>query len=321
MYLYGTMKGTPYIRVVSFALTIILLTITLSGKSQCRDIFGGKVECPTEEDSLVVYNNALKVYDFYENNKSYTKKKSTELVTASEKQSVYRLLEQAKKMFFVIRREMAKLNAEEKKFSAGKPKSEYKDITFKEYYSYIDEYRFYEREMENQIVNINAPAPIYDTRISPIIINEYECTDSSSVYFGDLVNIPLYIPVVVKPYMLLTSVELTLRNQILKITPIGLAPKIIVPKQVNVVKHMLKRDSIKLDTFSYKDGSPIYAFNQYGAGALIGFLVGRKFVKITPQEYDRYAVPKFARELLSDEKQLNKMLKLKFGEYYEGLLF
>ena len=321
MYLYGTMKGTPYIRVVSFALTIILLSITLSGKSQCRDIFGAKVECPTEEDSLVVYNNALKVYDFYENNKSYTKKKSTELVTTSEKQSVYRLLEQAKKMFFVIRREMAKLNAEEKKFSAGKPKNEYKDITFKEYYSYIDEYRFYEREMENQIVNISAPAPIYDTRISPIIINEYECTDSSSVYFGDLVNIPLYIPVVVKPYMLLTSVELTLRNQILKITPIGLAPKIIVPKQVNVVKHMLKRDSIKLDTFNYKDGSPIYAFNQYGAGALIGFLVGRKFVKITPQEYERYAVPKFARELLGDEKQLNKMLKLKFGEYYEGLLF
>tara|TARA_R110000868_G_scaffold36279_7_gene128956 strand:- start:6245 stop:7162 length:918 start_codon:yes stop_codon:yes gene_type:complete len=298
---------------------IFFLLYPFVGNTQCKDVFNNNVSCPTEEDSLVVYNNAIKVYDFYENNKSYIKTRSTQLYSIREKQDVFEMLDQAKKMFFVIRSEMVKISKEEKKFSAGKPKSEYKDISYKEYYSEVDDYRFYEREMENQIININAPAPLYDSRIAPILVNEYKCQDTSSVYFGDLVNIPLYIPVVVKPYTLLTSAELILRNDILNILPIGIIPKSTIPKKVDAIKHMIKRDSIKTNGFEYNEGSPIYAFNEYGSGALIGFFIRRKFIKIKPKDYDKYAVPNFARKLLNDDVELEKMLKIRFGEYYLGL--
>jgi len=308
-YLCITMKNILYILFASFTLTVKICN------AQCRDIYGHKVECPTMDDSLVVYNNALKVYEYYENNPSYSKTRSQELMTKDEKRRVYELLEQARRMFYIIRREIAKLTAEEKKYNKEtKPKQEYKDVTFKEYYSEIDEFKFYQRELENQIVNLNAPASLYDNRIAPILINEYRNIDSNDIYFGDLVNLPLYIPVVVKPYLLLTSAELKVRNEILHILP-----SIEPPKEPKVIRHMVKRDSIKLDTFNISNGSPIYAFNEYGSGALIGFLINRKFKKIEPKDYDEYAVPSFARKLLMDDKALDKMLRIKFGSYYLGL--
>jgi len=282
-------------------------------------VFGNKVDCPSMDDSLIVYNNAIMVYDYYENNKSYIKTRSQELVTDIDKRNVYQSLDDAKRMFFVIRKELAKLSDKDKKFTAGKPKPQYKDITYKEYYQEVDEYRFFEREMENQIVNTNAPAPLYDSRIAPILINEYKNIDTGDIYYGDLVNLPLYIPVVVKPYSLLTSSELALRNEILKIVPQKNIQKLDPPKKVNIVRHNVKRDSIKIQQPNPIDGTLVYAYNSYGSGALIGFLANRKFIKIKPKEYDKYAVPQFARELLNNEEELNKMLKLRFGDYYLGL--
>ena len=269
------------------------------------------------DDSLIVYNNAVRVYEFYENNKSYIKTRSQQLISIADKKNVYQSLDDAKRMFFVIRKELVKLTEQEKKFSAGKPSAKYKDIPYNEYFEEIDEYRFFEREMENQIVNINAPAPMYDSRIAPILINEYKNIDTSDMYYGDLVNLPLYIPVVVKPYSLLTSAELALRNEILKIAPT--ITKLEPPKKVNVVRHLIKRDTIKIESNNYGDGTPIYAYNRYGSGALIGFLVNRKFVKIKSSEYEQYAVPLFARELLKNDKELDNMLKIRFGGYYLGL--
>jgi hypothetical protein len=110
-----------------------------------------------------------------------------------------------------------KLNsAQEDKFASTKPNPNYKDITYRDYYQEIDEYRFYQRELENQIVNKESPAPIYDNRVCPVVVNEYKCLDSTSVFFGDIVNIPLYIPVIVKPASMLTSAEKITREEILK---------------------------------------------------------------------------------------------------------
>ena len=275
--------------------------------AQCKDFFNNKVDCPTLDDSLIVYNNAILVYEYYENNKSYIKSRSQELVTISDKTNIYQSLEDAKRMFFVIRKELKNMSNNDKKFLDAKPSIKYKDITFKDYYQEIDEYRFYEREMENQIININAPIPMYDTRIAPILINEYKNIDSSDVYFGDLVNLPLYIPVIVKPYSLLTSTELALRNQLLKIVP------------NNVIRHSIKRELVKAENNIPTNGSPIYAYSSFGSGALIGFLVNRKFVKISPLKYEIYAVPFFAIELLKNDQELDKMLKIRFGGYYLGL--
>ena len=310
-----------------FLFLILLLMQSLCAKSQCKDVYNNKVDCPTEEDSLIVYNNAIKIVQFYEGNTTYVLTRSVEITDIDAKQGVFEDLIQARRMFSIIRREVASFKDD--KFSAGRVNVGYKDITYKQYYQEIDEYRFYQRELENQIINANAPMPIYDTRIAPILVNSYVCRDSSSVYFGDVVNIPLYIPVVVKPFILLTEPELVLRNKILHIVPTIVAPKKEMVKRDSgnyivqkIITNTVEKDTI-LPVVNYHplnaNETPIYAFNQYGAGALIGTMVNRKFKKIPVKEYGNYAVPYFARELLSDDVQLDKFLRIKFGGYYQGL--
>jgi hypothetical protein len=301
---------------------------TLSSQAQCKDIYGDNTDCPSDQDSLVIYNNALKVVEFYTNNISYQLLSSTELTEKRQKINVFEDLKEARRMFNILRRELASIKDD--KFSAGKPSSGYKDISYSQYYQFVDENRFYQRELENQIINAEAPMSMYDTRISPILVNSYKCIDTNSIYFNDLVNIPLYVPVTVKPFGLLTETELIMRYKALHIQ----VPEMTKPPK----RKMEKRDSTNTivikqvtnntpkDTIIHvnnfyvikPNNLPIYAFNEYGSGGVIGFMVGRKFKKLEKKEYAEYAVPLFARELLANEKQLDKYLKIKFGTYYEG---
>ena len=323
--------------------------------SQCKDVYGNKIDCPTEQDSLVLYNNAIKIYNFYDNNKSYEKTRSRELISPSDKRNVFEDLATARRLFFVIRRGVAKLNETEKRFAAGKTSNKYVDIAYKDYYQQIDDNRFYQRELESQIVNKAAPIAIYDDRIAPIVVNEYHCTDSTSPYFGDLVNIPLYIPVTVKPFMLLTEAELVLRNSILQKVDPTYKPKTLykpedtIAKNKNVVvplpdissipeKIKLPIFQVKKDTVIKKDqlvvksipkpqpeiectsAIPVYAFNSSTGGALVGFLCGRYFIKIKPDQYKEFAVPNWAQDILENKKQLDQTLKNKFGDYLLSII-
>lgn len=193
----------------------IAMMLPFFAHSQCTNIYGRRVECPTIQDSMVLYNNAIKVQDFFENNKLYVKTRTVKIVNEDEKRDIFNRLQQARSIFVLIRNEKVDV-AQEAKFGSTKPNPNYKDITYKDYYQEVDEYRFYQRELENQIVNKEAPAPIYDNRICPVVVNEYKCLDSTSVFFGDIVNIPLYIPVIVKPASMLTSAEKITREEILK---------------------------------------------------------------------------------------------------------
>lgn len=319
-----------------YIICILLLLQTLCLQAQCRDIYGSKTECPTSEDSLVIYNNALKVIEFYNNDKTYKLNDSREITSDYERRQVFEDLREARKMFNVIRRELASMKPD--KFSAGKPSAGYKDINYSQYYAEVDENRFYQRELENQIINSEAPMSMYDIRIAPIYVNSYICIDSSSVYFNDLVNIPLYVPVVVKPFALLTEAELLVREKVLHIVP-KIKPPVRVAEKRNETNVIVKKIEIQTkatdttvsvtkvkDSIIYanafyvpkQDGMPIYVFNNYGSGGVIGFLIGHKFKKLDRSQYGDYAVPLFARELLANDKELDKYLRIKFGAYYEG---
>jgi hypothetical protein len=309
-----------------YILCILLLLQTLSLTAQCKDVYGSSTECPTSEDSLVIYNNAIRVTQFYTNNPAYKLTNSREVTTESEKKEVFEDLREARRLFNILRRELK--NMKDDKFSAGQPSPKYKDINYSQYYSEVDETRFYQRELENQIINAEAPMSMYDLRISPIYVNSYTCIDSSSVYFNDLVNIPLYVPVVVKPFALLTEDELLVREKVLHIVPKIKPPKREVEKRTEtntIVVRKIVQEKVQ-DTIVHapdffipkKAELPIYAFNNYGSGGVIGFMVGHKFKKLDRMQYGDYAVPLFARELLENEKELDKYLKLKFGDYYEG---
>ena len=193
----------------------IAMMLPFFAHSQCTNVYGRRVDCPTIQDSMVLYNNAVKVQDFFDNSKLYVKTRTVKIVNEDDKRDIFNKLQQARSIFVLIRNE--KLNsAQEDKFASTKPNPNYKDITYRDYYQEIDEYRFYQRELENQIVNKESPAPIYDNRVCPVVVNEYKCLDSTSVFFGDIVNIPLYIPVIVKPASMLTSAEKITREEILK---------------------------------------------------------------------------------------------------------
>lgn len=255
---------------------------------------------------------------FYDDNKSYKLKKSTELVGLGEKRETFNRLVDARRYFHIIRRAM---KAEKSSPYDVKQSQKYKDITFNDYYQEIDDYRFYQRELENQIVNANSDFPMYDIRIHPILVNEYVNEDSTDPYFGDLVQIPLYVPVVVKPYELLTGPELALRNQILHIVAKD-SNLVIKP----VIREMIKRDSTvellskTLVILPKYEGSPIYCYNSYGSACIIGFIQNRVFVRIKPEHYQEYTVMKYAQDLLSDLAKLNQYLYQKFGSYIVQIL-
>jgi hypothetical protein len=311
---------------------IISLMIFYNSNSQCLDIYGRNCDCPTENDSLVVYNNALKVYEFYEKNPDYVSLKSQRLKTKQDVLNCFYQLEDALDSFMIrwnLRERV--LNGEDLPHVLLPRNGE--NIPKDEYYRYIDDYRFYQREFENGILNLSSPFPIYDIRISPLIINSYENRYSYDEFNGDYVNIALYVPVTVKPFRLLTDKEKEERQKILGG---GIVVKKSIkntqdkPRKTNrVIADTTLLESSRINyippaipkTFTYPpSGSvPMYYYNYYGAGTLMGYLVGRKFRKILPTDEYYWAMPKYIKELLSNDAELEKYLKIELGGYYDGL--
>lgn len=280
--------------------------------SQCTNVFGKKINCPDIEDSMFLYNNAIKVNAYFENNSLYVKTSSRELKSNYDKKDIYVTLQRARSMFFVVRRDSSMKNKNDPDYI--KPNENYSDITYNQYYQEVDEFRFYQRELENQIINAESPMPVYDNRICPFVVNEYKCVDTSSIYFGDIVNIPMYIPVVVKPFSLLTSSEAVIRQKILHPEKI----KINEPEK-NEKNEIINVAYAKVNEPTHKKGLPVFMYNNYGSGSIIGFIDKREFTKVKPEEYEVYVVQEFARELLGNEIMLEKWIKTRYGDYLEAL--
>ena len=301
--------------------TVLQLVFLSTLTAQCYDVYDNKTACPTMEDSLLLYKNAVKVIMFYETNPNYVKTGSKDISTAYDKIDIFKQLADARRLFKVIRNEFPNTN------------KKYRDITFKEYYHIVDNYRFYQRELENQMINSAAQISLYDFRISPLMVNFYKNINSNDSCYGDLVNIPLYAPVVVKPFMLLTDSELILRNSLLHIpyTPLKIVPVVEKQKPIEKQKPVEKsKDIIKgavlVDDRKYKLKyniyCPVYYFEdpKLGGPALIGFMNGRTFVRIHKEDYKAYAVPKWAQEMLQDDKKLIEFLRVLYGKYCLGFI-
>lgn len=296
---------------MKITLTCLLLLLLITVRAQCFDVYKNPAKCATFEDSLMLYNNAVKVINFYENNKDYVKTEVRQITSEYDKVEIFKQLADARRLFKIIRAE----------FPASNKK--YKDITYAQYYKPLDKYRFYQRELENQLVNADAEISLYDYRISPLVVNFYKNTNPEHSCYSDIVNIPLYAPVVVKPFMLLSDSELVLRNAILhienapvyKIAPVFTpAPTPLAPPIADTSGRKRKVGPPKL---KYNSFCPVYYFEspELGGPALIGTINGRHFVRIRPEDYKEYAVPVWAQRILADIPELTKYLKLIYGEY------
>ena len=317
---------------------IILLCLNLNSFSQCLDFFGRRVDCPTENDSLVVYNNSLKVYEFYEKNRDYVKIKSIRLRTKQDVLNIFYSLQDAVDSFNTRWQLRERVINGENIPSVLLPRDG-KNIPVNEYYVYIDEYRFFQRELENGILNTSSPFPIYDVRIAPLIVNSYENRFSNDGFNGDFVNIALYIPVTIKPYRLLTEAEKKEREAIMSnsISPNNVKPKSIAKKVVPIKEiKRVTNDTTLLSTADVvfippivvkvisgftvppPNGIPVYYRNSLGSGCLIGYMVGRKFRKFLPTDEYYWALPNEVKLLLQNNDKLEYIVHTIYGDYFDG---
>lgn len=274
---------------------IILIISPLFGISQCMTMDGKNAMCPTWQDSLVIYNNAEKLKIFFSNSRSYVKTNTIKIYNDDDKRRVFNAIVNARISFVKIRNEKLTSNhtSENKKKNIDGT-----DISFSEYYHRINQFTFYQRELENQIINKDIPVTLYDSRISPVLIEEYKCIDSASRYFGDLVNIPQYIPVLIKPVSLLTKTEIQIRKEILK-NEYGIDFS-YEPQSEQMV---------------FNRGLPVFCMNGLGSGSIVGFMNNGKFSKIKKEEYKQFLVRKEVQHLLENDEQFNNWLKIRYGSY------
>jgi hypothetical protein len=314
-------------------LAIVLTLLSTYLKSQdknCLDVFGNSCECPTSDDSILVYENSLKILQFYERNDFYRKIKIKKIVTEKDVEDCFRKLDSAYQAF----RQMWQLR---ERFLKGEnvdvlmPRDGH-NIPISDYFDRIDDYRFYQREFECGILNTTSPYPIYDIRISPLYINTYRNHTSSDIFNGDEVQIAMYMPVTVKPYTLLTSSEIDLRNKLLKGTDRAKSKK-LKPTREDILSSIVvdtskEKPNVKSLTISLKQnswvenkvlpdlniplgGTSVYYSNGI-TGSLIGFLdKNGYFTKIDKSRY-KY-IHKFAVNLLQDDNKLKAELRVKFG--------
>jgi hypothetical protein len=307
-------------------------------------VYGSRSTCPSFQDSLELYQNTLEVLKFYEKNPAYQKIRSVAVKTEKDRKDVFDRLQNARRLFHLVRQ----YAQDSSKTNTKRPS----DISYSQYYTYINEHRFKQRELENQIINTNSAFPLYDNRISPLVVNEYKNIDQNSDYIGDLVNIPLYVPLIIKPSKLLTPKEKETREELLrKIEDNDLEHLFDEPEKGKVVQtstiekkentpakektneavvEMEKsKKSIQPDStqesksafvFDKRYASPVYYYNQYGSGSIIGFSMKQYFMKLKPEEYDQYVLPKSARDFLSDEDRILRWLRAKYGNYYTFFL-
>jgi hypothetical protein len=277
---------------------------------QCTDVYGKSITCPDFDDSLVIYNNSLKVYEFYDNNPQYMKVSSREVVNSQEKKEVFDDMQKSRRLFYVLRQDAGSKSKSDQK-AINESGYNYNVVSYSQYYQVVDDYRFYQRELENQILNTDAPMPIYDNRIAPVVVNEYKCVDTSSVYYGDIVNIPMYIPVVVKPVSLLTPSEMSIRNEILHIE---IKPIKVITEKVVEKTDSSKASKVYAEPGELNTGSAVFLYNSSGSGSIIGFMKNGRFRKLRREEYAQFAVLKYAQDFLEDDARVEKWVKGKYGD-------
>jgi len=312
---------------------LIVIGFYFSSFSQCIDVFGRNADCPYSYDSLVVYNNALKVYEFYEKNPDYVKLKSVKLTTAQSVRDCFYQLQDAVDSF-QIRWQLRERVLKGEDLPKVLLPRDGKNIPMSDYFIYVDAYHFYQRELENGILNTTSPFPVYDIRIAPLVVNSYENRFGHDGFNGDFVNVALYIPVTVKPYAMLTDSEKVVREQILS----GNIPKQVIKKKM-VIATLPPKTKKQVDTTILQSANielvlptiekipapkirkaiPLDAIPIYYNDWLMGYMVKRKFRKFLPEDEFYWALPKWMVQFLNDDTAIEKYLRIKYGGYYDGL--
>jgi hypothetical protein len=143
---------------------------------------------PTTQDSLDLYNNALKVQQYYEGRK-YGKQERTMGKYVGEKSDTEYLDQWAKEYDPSKKRTVP--TKQGGKMEIALPKSQYRRD--------VDANKFYQREGADRILDTRAPMSLYDRRIQPNRKYIYENYDINDPLYGDISSVLTYDPATIMP--------------------------------------------------------------------------------------------------------------------------
>jgi hypothetical protein len=175
---------------------------------------------PTRADSLDLYNNALLVKDYYMDrgtykwNYIYDVTDPANLIFDGVREALERKYGDPDKILDKIpythfNRALTELS---KKYGsmADIPIDERKEASLRgrDIYESIDPYRFKRREVQDVVIDDNAPMQLFDTRITPTQVLKGENIKKGDIMYGDVVNFYAYDPIAIAPIDQLTPEQI-----------------------------------------------------------------------------------------------------------------
>jgi hypothetical protein len=95
--------------------------------------------------------------------------------------------------------------------------------------------------------------------------------------------------------------------------------QIIIAGQPHTYELFVDSDTIKPKVKSqinnFKNSGILVFINTEYTYSPVGFIDGRKFIKLQPQQYREYSVQKWAEKIIENDDELVKLLKIKYGDY------
>jgi hypothetical protein len=95
--------------------------------------------------------------------------------------------------------------------------------------------------------------------------------------------------------------------------------QIIIAGQPHTYELFVDSDTIKPKVKSqinnFKNSGILVFINNEYTYSPVGFIDGRKFIKLQPQQYREYSVQKWAEKIIENDDELVKLLKIKYGDY------
>lgn len=162
---------------------------------------------PTRQDSLDLLNNSKAIRKFYSDYEQWpTKLHTSEKAEADNKWA---------------REDLKKRSSSNvptfSVFRTGYEETKDETININEYYKKVDNNRYYQRELFNDVMDLRAPMTLYDKRITPKGVLEGGTQEGALT--GDLVSLYMYPELQVTPIDLLTPDQIKRRQNTYGINP------------------------------------------------------------------------------------------------------
>lgn len=236
-------------------------------------------ERPTSEDSLNLYNNAREVLAWYKDNPRYaedlTRKQPISTLPTRLAQSLAGMENKEKRGY-----KTALIN-DNKRTGAVLPVSEFNKPVLE------NPAQYYQREIENNVLNMSAPMPLIDRRINPDVVKFYREKIKQS---PDLVTIATYDPEKIRPRGIIRRPEETTDTTITKTTPDPVIEK-TEPKPKKVYTEEEKRKLLKSSavtgrvSFGTSNNRPMNSPGASGRGGTTNRLDGKGAIPTVVQRF------------------------------------